>query len=61
MMSLWELKRFWFYILFKYCANMEICGSFKSFGFIFYLNINDNDEFEFNLDLLEIHSLLSLD
>ena len=33
-------------ILFKYCADVENCGSFRDFGFIYiYIYIYDNDEF----------------
>ena len=41
-------------ILFKYCANVENCESFRGFGYIYiYIYIDDNDEFKFRLDLLE--------
>ena len=34
----WVFKKFYYYF-FKYCANMENCGSFRGFGYIYIDNI----------------------
>ena len=56
---------YFLFLFFKYCANVENCESFRSFGFRVSLFVkfglnknnfvlkNENDEFEFKLDLLE--------
>ena len=42
----WVFKKF-YYFFFKYCANMENCGSFRGFGYIY---IDNNNIFNFNFD-----------